>query len=397
MFYGWVIVASGCIIFLLAWGFQYSYGIFFTELCQDFGWTRTIISGGYSLFMLWHSILSLPAGWLNDKYGPRLTLALSIISLGAGYGLMSIINAPWHLYLFFGILVGTGNGFCFVPVTSTISRWFLKKRGMALGITLSGIGIGTLILAPFAQFLIFNFDWRNSYLIIAGIVIIIGLPLSQLMRLHPAETGLVSNSEMESEVDFRFKQAIKTKAFWFLFVIYAILILILQMVMVHLKALVVDIGIMPTIAATILGLIGGVSILGRIVIGSYSDKFGRKVFFFIGFLLIGIAMLLLMEAREAWQFYIFSALFGFGYGSCIPLFPAITADWFGTEFHGSIFGALAIAPGIGGAIGPLLGGYIFDLAGSYDIAIATGAALSFLAATSSSLIKPPKRYKEGSG
>jgi len=282
-----------------------------------------------------------------------------------------------------------------VPVTSTVSRWFLGKRGTALGITLAGIGIGTLILAPFAQLLIFNFDWRNSYLIIAGIVIIVGLPLSQLMRLQPAGTGLVSNSEMESEVDFRFKQAIKTKAFWFLFVMYGVLILVVQMVMVHLKALITDIGIMATIAATILGLIGGVSILGRIVMGSGSDKFGRKAFFFIGFLLIGVAMLWLMKASQAWHFYLFSALFGFGYGGCIPLFPAITADWFGTKFHGSIFGALLIAAGIGGAIGPLLGGYIFDLAGSYDIAIATGATLSFIAAACGLLIKVPERPLSG--
>ena len=404
MSYRWVIVAIGCIIFFLEWGIQYSYGIFLTELCSDFGWTRTIISGGFSTYMVWHSIMNVPAGWLNDKYGPRLTLTLSIIFLCAGCSLMSTVSAPWQLYLFFGILSGTGNGLCFVPVTSTISRWFVEKRGIALGIALAGIGMGTLVLVPFAQFLISNFEWRSSYLILAGILLIVGLPLSQLMRGQSSGIESVSGGETEmiredkhdtqSKVNFILKEAVTTKAFWFLFLMYAFLILVLQMVMVHLKALAVDIGITPVMAATFVGLVGGVSILGRIVMGGSSDKFGRKACFFVCFLLVGIAMLWLMEAQQVWQFYIFSAVFGFGYGGCIPLFPAITADWFGTRSHGKIFGTLSLAAGIGGAIGPLLGGHIFDLTGSYDIAIVTGITLAFIAAACSFLVKAPQKPKE---
>lgn len=102
---------------------------------------------------------------------------------------MSTINAPWQLYIFYGIVIGTGGGFGYVPVTSTVSHWFIKRRGMALGITVAGVGIGALALVPFVQFLIFKFDWRISYLIIAGILLVIGLPISRLMRLQPSEKG----------------------------------------------------------------------------------------------------------------------------------------------------------------------------------------------------------------
>lgn len=137
-----------------------------------------MVSGAYSLGFLWHSVIYLPAGRLNDRYGPRLALAISIIVLSAGYALMSIINAPWQLYIFYGIVVGTGMGFGLVPVVSTVSRWFVKRRGTALGLTVAGLGIGTLALVPFAQFLITKFDWRNSYLLIAGILLVIGLSIS---------------------------------------------------------------------------------------------------------------------------------------------------------------------------------------------------------------------------
>ncbi len=401
IFYGWVIVAAGFVILSLAWGFQYSYGVFLTELCRDLDWTRTMVSGAYALFMFWHSITYLLAGRLNDKYGPRLALAISIIALSAGYALMSIIKAPWELYMFYGVIIGTGNGFCFVPVTSTVSRWFTVRRGTALGITVAGIGIGTLALAPFAQFLISRFDWRTSYLVIAGILLVIGLPISRLMRLNPSEKGLLpdgvkeivegsKHNSLSFMIDFTPKQAIKTKAFWLLFVVCALLVFTVQLVMVHLKAYATDVDITPMVAATILGFVGGASVLGRIVMGSASDKIGRKASFLIACLLLAVMMLWLLKARQPWQFYLFSVIFGFGYGSWVPLFPAITADWFGTKYHGTIYGMIMLASGIGGAIGSVLGGYVSDTMGSYDIAIVIGAAMAFIAAACSFAFKAPE-------
>jgi len=404
IFYGWVIVAAGCLILFLEWGFQHSYGVFFTELCTDLDWTRTMVSGAYSLAFLWHSVIYLPAGRLNDRYGPRLTLAISIIALSAGYALMSVINAPWQLYIFYGIILGTGMGFGLVPVVSTVSHWFVARRGKVLGLTVAGIGIGTLALVPLAQFLIFKFDWRNSYLLIAGIFLVIGLPISRLMRLHPSEKGLLpyginemaegsKHNNLLSTVNFTFKQAIKTKAFWLLFTMYVFLSFVAQMVMVHLKAYAIDFGIAEMTAATALGLVGGTSIAGRIVIGSLSDRIGRKACFFVACLLMAVMMLWLIEARQPWQFYLFSAIFGFGQGSYVPLFPAVVGDWFGTKSHGTIYGAIMLATGIGGAIGPLLAGYVYDIKGSYDSAIIMGAVMLFIALGCSFAIKAPRRLK----
>ncbi|MBE9513859.1 MAG: MFS transporter [Chloroflexi bacterium] len=400
VFYGWIIVAAGCAILLVVWGFQYSYGVFFTELCDDLNWKRTTVSGAYSLFMVWHSVNYFFSGWLNDRYGPRLILAICIITLTGGYALMSAVTAPWQLYGVYGIVIGTGCGFAFLPVTSTVSRWFVKRRGMALGIAVAGIGMGTLALAPFAQFLITRFDWRTSYLLVAGILLIAGLPVSRLMRSDPLEKGLLpyglegrrEGGECGSSpcaFDFTLRQAIRTKAFWLLFAMFIFFNCAVQMVMVHFKAYATDLGITPMVAATFIGVIGIVSSAGRIIMGHVSDRVGRKACFFISYLLMSMMMMWLLEATQPWQFYFFSVTFGFFYGSCVPLFPAATADWFGTRSQGAILGTLLLAPGIGGAIGPLLAGRVFDSAGSYDVAIVAGAVVLLAGAVCSVLIKAP--------
>jgi len=402
IFYGWVIVAAGCTILVLEFGCQYSYGIFFTELCTDLGWTGTMVSGAYSLFMFTHGVTYFWAGSFNDRHGPRLTLMISIIAMSTGYALMSTISAPWQLYAFYGVMVGTGLSFGYMPVASSVARWFVKRRGTALGITVAGIGIGTLVLAPFAQFLIFRFDWRSAYLILAGLFFIIVFPVSRLMRRDPSEKGLRPYGAEEtpvgdkpgdnsplSLVDFTVRQATKTKSFWLLFVVYVLVLIPIQIVMVHLKAYAVHFGVAEMTAAIALGLVGGASIVGRIVMGRVSDRIGRKASFIIVFLLMAVMMLWLLEARQPWQFYLFSAIFGFGYGGFVPLVPAVVGDWFGMKFHGSILGILSLSVGIGGAIGPLLAGYVFDSTGSYDIAIIVGAVALFIAAGCSFVIKTP--------
>ena len=404
VFYGWIIVAAGCVILSLGAGSHYTFGVFLTELCDDLGWTRTTVSGAFSLYMVVHALTYSVAGRLNDRYGPRLMVVISIVAITVGFSLMSIINAPWQLYVFYGIFAGAGLSFSYVPIASTIPRWFTAKRGFALGITLAGAEIGTLVIPPLAQYLISHFGWRTSYLIIAGLIFVIALPISHLLRLNPSEKGLYpdgmkgtteskgNSNPISNTADFTFKQAIKTKTFWFLFAMYTALYFAIKMVMIHLKAYATDVGITPMLAATLIGLVGGGSIVGTIAIGSISDKIGRKACFFIGYLLMAVMMLWLLKASQAGQFYLFSVVFGFGYGGSFILFPAAIGDWFGTKFHGSTFGLLSLAA-LGGAIGPLLAGYIFDTRGNYELAIIVGAVALFIAMGLSLVIKAPETSK----
>jgi len=401
IFYGWVIVAAASIILALEWGCDEAYAIFLPELCQDLGWSRTMVSGAYTVGYLLATTLGVLSGRLNDRYGPRLMLMFSVVAASLGFALMSIIRAPWQLYIFYGVIANIGMGFAWVPAVSTTSRWFTKKRGMALGVTEAGAGVVILLMMPLTQFLIIKFGWRISYLILAGLIFVIGLPLSRLMRLDPSEKGLYpdgvkgiteneQNTNPKSDtVDFTLKQATKTRQFWLLFFIYVFSALPFG-IWVHLKAYMVDFGIAEMTAATVIGINSGTHAAGAIVISKLSDRIGRKVPLFISFLLIAVAMLWLVKARQPWEFYLFSIISGFSFGGFV-LFPAIIADHFGMKCHGSIFGMLEIGDGIGGAFAPLLAGYIFDTTGSYEPAIIMGAIALFVAMGLSLLIKAPQK------
>jgi len=234
----------------------------------------------------------------------------------------------------------------------------------------------------------------------------IGLPISRLMRLDPAEKGLLPDgvSAMSEErgsqdplvqLDFVLSQAMKTRAFWLLFVMFAAFNCAVQMLMVHLKAYVTGFGITPMLAATLIGLIGIGSAVGRVVMGHASDRIGRRKTFLVSYLVLAAMMMWLLKTREPWELYLFSGCFGFFYGSCVPLFPAITADWFGIRHVGAIFGAILLAPGLGGAVGSLLGGHVFDSTGSYSGAITIGAMALLLSAVCSLVIRAPRLSPPG--
>jgi OFA family oxalate/formate antiporter-like MFS transporter len=399
VFYGWIVVAAASVILALQWGFHESFGIFFTELYRDLVLTRTEVSGSYALFYVVSSTLGILTGRLNDKYGPRLMLMISVIVISIGCALMSVVNTLWQLYVVYGVIIAIGASFGWVPVIATVCHWFVKKRGMALGITKGATGIGMFIMPPFSQFLIIKLGWRISYLIIAGLICAIGLPASRFTRADPAEKGLypdnmkdtVKNTGNDKRVSnirgFTIKQALRTKQFWLLFALSAIFALPFG-IWVHLKAYMVGFGISEMTAANVIGLSGAAYVVGVLVINYLSDRIGRKKPLIISLLFMGLMMLWLLRAREPWEFYVFSIIIGFFWGG-LGLFSAIIADWFGLKFLGSIFGILDASWGIGAGISPILAGYIFDTTGSYQLSIIMGAVVIFITTGLALLLRHP--------
>ncbi|GAG09031.1 unnamed protein product, partial [marine sediment metagenome] len=144
-YYGYIVVAVAFIIIMLGYGTRYSFGIFFKPVLTEFEWPRAMVSGAFSLSMIFYGLLGIVMGGLNDKFGPRIVLTLSGILIGLGYFLMSLVSSVWQFYLFYGVIIGTGMGGYWVPTLSTVARWFTKRRGMFNGIVLTGTGLGTLI------------------------------------------------------------------------------------------------------------------------------------------------------------------------------------------------------------------------------------------------------------
>ena len=401
IFYGWIIVAGASGLVSLIWGCDGTYGIFLPELATDLGWTKTILSGAYSMGYIVANGLGIISGRANDKYGPRLVIMVSVAVTSLGFGLLYWMKEPWHLYFYYGLIASIGMGFLGVPALSTVSHWFVKKRGMALGITQAGIGLGAFVMPPLVQMLIIRFGWRVSYLIIAGVILAVGLPVSRLMRLDPAEEGLypdgagVEIAKAQDEVpvanseEFSFRQALRTPQLWLLFAIYVLASLRIG-VRVHLKAYMISFNIPEMTAATIIGVRSGARMVGTLIISKLSDRIGRRRPLVICFTVVAAMSVWLIFIREPWQFYAYSITSGlFGAGSVIM--TAMVADWFGMKANGSILGLLYTATGIGASTAPLFIGYLVDTRGNYQLAFTVLAIAALAPALLAFALKRPEK------
>ncbi len=396
LFYGWYIALSAFFVMFIVGGVTYSFGVFFQPLLDEFGWTRAMTSGAFSLYMILHGCFYVVTGRLTDKYGPRIVMTVCSIFLGAGYLLMSQITAIWQLYLYYGVMVGIGISGGWVPLISVVARWFVKKRGMVTGIVASGIGVGTVVMPPVARWLISAYDWRVSYMIIGGVAMVVTFIVAQFLRRDPYVMGLVpygadetSNNGLNTAYEgFSFHEAIRSRQFWTFCLALFGFGYCLQTFMVHIVLYATGFGIPAVSAATILAFIGGGSIAGRPLMGSTGDRIGNKLSFIISFTFVSGALLWLLFARELWMFYLFAIFFGFTYGGIIALMSPIVAELFGLRSHGVIFGVITLSVNIGGAVGPVLAGHMFDITGSYNLAIIICIAIIFAAWAMSLFLKP---------
>jgi len=393
-FYGWVVVIACLLINTIIQGTRYSFGVFFKSLESDFELTRTVTSGVFSVYMVIYSAIALLGGWALDRYGPRIIVFLMGVFVSLSLMLTSQTSSSWQLYITYSLLLAIGTGASYTVLMATASRWFEQKRGLALGITSAGVGLGTVIIAPFAAYLINGPGWRWAYIIIGLIAGVTTVLLSLLLRKDPGEMGLLpdgvkpdfSRTMVPEEntgtpiESFSLRQASGTGVFWLILTALLLFSLCLHLVMTHLVPHATDVGISDVRAALLLSIIGVSGILGRLVVGWVSDGIGRKVSVVVCALLQFGVVMWLVWAQDLWALYLFAAVYGFAYGGFDTATFALASDIFGQNSLGIIMGALAIGWGIGAAIGPAVGGFIFDVGGSYTVAFLIGA-LAMVAAT----------------
>ena len=184
-YYGYVIVGASFIVMCVAFGLYIVYGVFFNPLRTEFGWSRAVTSGAYSVSSVFSGVLGILMGKLTDKFGPRLVVLISGILLGLGYFLMSRINSQWQLYLFFGVIIGTGMSGLWIPPLSTVARWFDRSRSLMTGITISGLTVGQIIGPPVISRLIDKFDWRDTYVMLAVAVFVVVVFSALFLKSKP--------------------------------------------------------------------------------------------------------------------------------------------------------------------------------------------------------------------
>ncbi len=405
MFYGWIIVGACFVIISMNTGLMYSYGVFFKHLIADFGWSRGATSGVHSLFMVVHGGFAIAMGWLADKFGPARVMAACAFIGGLGLALTSQINSLWQFYLTYGIIFGVGESAGFTITMSTTARWFIKRRGLALGIVASGAGIGTMIMAPAAERLITAFGWSTAYLVLAVAAWAVMIPSALVLRRDPAEKGLRSYGsdeaviEMDSiaqrevnaaETGIALRAAVLYKPLWVLFAIFFTFNVCLQMVMIHLVNYATDIGIASLIAATFISIIGIGSFIGRLFMGTASDRIGASNALLICCIIMMVTLIFLIFAHEMWMFYLFAIIFGFAYGGEVPQMPVLVGRFFGMRAVAALVGVTVFGATIGGALGAWMGGQIFDVTQSYQLAFTIAAVTSFISIVLTLMLKKLK-------
>jgi MFS family permease len=397
-FYGYIVVLVGFFAIAIIQGTLNTFGVFFKPLLADFGWTRATTSGAFSLAMIFNGLLAIVMGRLTDRYGPRIVLTLCGFFLGSGYMLMSRITAIWQLYLFYGVIIGTGMGGSFVPLISIVVRWFVKRRSMMTGIVSAGIGAGTLIIPPMASRLITIYHWRTAYILLGITALILVVLAAQFLKRDPTQMGQVPYGQDELEAKtvgsgtqlFAPNEVIWGRQLLLACTMYLCVGFCHFGIMVHIVAHATEFNISATSAANILAIIGVLSIAGKVVMGIAADRIGNRPAIVIGFVLMALALFWLMAARVLWTLCVFAAVFGFAYGDCAALTSPMLAELFGISSHGLILGTASFAFSIGSAIGPLLFGYIFDISGSYQMAFLIGAAISIAGVILTSHLDPTR-------
>lgn len=385
-FYGYVIVVAALIIMMASFGTYFAYGVFFNPMLNELGWTRAMTSGAFSLSMLIQGLLGVVMGGLTDRLGSRVVMTVCGVFLGLGYLLMSQTSAVWQLYLFYGVIIGIGMSSVWVPLMSTVARWFAKRRTMMSGIVLTGTGIGTLIAPPWASWLISMYDWRTSFAIIGIIVLVVIVLAAQFLRRDPTQMGQVpfgksarEEQPVEAGTDgFSLKEAAFTRQFWIVLGMFLCFGISMFAIMVHIAPHAIELGFSASSAASILAAMGITVIVGRVALGSAADRIGDRKVFIIGFILMSASLLWLLPATQMWMFYLFAAVFGFAHGGMGASESPLIAELFGLRSHGLILGVTSLGFTSGGAVGPLLAGYIFDVTGSYQIAFLVCAALAII-------------------
>jgi len=405
LFYGWVIVVTFFIIGTAIWGIRFTFGVFFKSIESEFELTRAATSAIVSVQLVLGAVFTVFGGWAIDRYGPKVVVLLMGVFTGLSLVLTSQTNALWQLFFTYSLFLALGTNTIYVAVMSTLSRWFDKKRGMAMGFASSGSGLGPLIIAPSATYLIANFDWRTAYLVLGLAVWLVVIPLSWLLKRDPHEIGALPDGMIDQASEVRngadsaqeaylsLGEAYRTRSFWVVIFIFLLFGSSLLLVLTHLVPHVTDIGFSAVEAAAVLSMASGATLVGRVLLGIASDRLGRKAAAVSCFLLVAGAMLWLLWARELWMFYLFALVFGLGWGGAGPTIAALVSDAFGLGRIGAILGLLDAGFSTGAAIGPVIGGFIFDVTQSYFAAFLSGVVALLVATLLVMLIKRETQIK----
>src|SRR5438270_3371750 len=399
-FYGWVIVAVTFVTMAIGVNARTSFSLLFPPIIEEFGWERGITAGAFSFGFLVSGVLSPLIGRMMDRFGPRAVMELGVILMASGMLLAPLTTQPWHLYLTIGVLVG-GGSVClgYSGQSLFLPNWFVRRRGLAIGIAFAGVGIGSIIMLPWVQLMIERTGWRTACTAMGILVLVALAPINLLLRKRPQDMALEPDGDVAPSassrpvsnivdpawagVDWTLARAMRTAPFWWIALGYFCGLYIWYAVQVHQTKYLLDIGFSANVAVWALGVVSLLGIPGQIWLGHLSDRIGREWIWAMscgGFAICFAALIALKYAPVLPLVYLMILTQGaLGYG-LTSIMGAVVLEIFQGKQYGSIFGTIMLAALAGGAAGPWATGLLYDLSGSYTSAFAIGIAVRTLSA-----------------
>jgi MFS family permease len=394
IFYGWWIVLACFIIGLYTGGIIfYGFTAFIDPLVREFGWSYTEVSFALSLRGIEMSFLSPLVGFLVDRYGPRRLVFWGVITIGLGFFMMSFTQSLWMFYVSFVLIAFGGGGCTAVVFMRVVTSWFHRKVGLALGVMSSGFGASGLIV-PLIVYLIDAFGWRTAVILLGAGTLIVGIPLAFVIRDTPEACGLhpdgrkkdtpvagSSGKKDEEAADFRFRDALRHRAFLSLAVSEFLRMMAVAALVTHIMPYLNLLHIPRTTAGLITGAIAVLSIFGRFGLGWMADLFDKRIIMVAAFSLLSLGFFFFCYVEIPWVMIVFLIVFPVGFGGTVVLRGAILREYFGRQAFGRLLGIVMGAAAAGGMIGPTLAGFIFDTTGSYHytwVSLGIASSLSVL-------------------
>lgn len=397
LFYGWYIVAAAFIILFFNAGARYAFGVMFKPMTEEFGWSRGSVSLVFFVNMVVFALALIITGRLYDRYGPKWVIVVSTLFISAGFALTSTIQSIGQFFFSYGVLAAIGVAGTAVPLIATItSKWFEKRRGLAISLALSGNSLGHFALIPLFSFFTFSYGWRALYLSIGIIMLIVNILLAFfVIRGDPHHLGLkpfgetgnrAGNGAMKGTPlspkdgqDFGLKKAMRTRSYWLFVVTMFICGGGDYFATTHLIPLATDYGVSSQTAGNMLGWYGLMSLAGVLVAGPAADRFGNKTPIVLTFVLRFFLYLLVLQYKTLPSLYLFALLFGFSHLVTAPLTPMLIGKLYGVQSIGLLTGFVNTVHFLGGGFWAYVAGVIFDETGSYQLAFLLLAVMAAVA------------------
>lgn len=395
--YGWVIIAAGMAMSCIGMGAMMSLGVFLQPIVQDTGWSRTAVSTAALLNFLGMGVGSFVWGALSDRFGARIIVIAGGMMLGLGLTLAGRTDSVLAFQIVYGGTVGLSVGSLYVPMTALAVRWFDRNRSLAAALVSIGMGMGTMVMAPLAGWLVSQGDWRSAMMTMGAIAWAVILPSALLLREPPAPTTAAAATNVAEAPDIPLSRALVSPQCLAISLAFFACCAAHSGPIFHMVSHVANCGVPEMAAASVFGMAGLGGLFGRIAFGLIADRIGARPTLIAGLTLQGTSILLWLADGGLAGFYATALVFGFAYGGVMPLYAILVRESFPGRIMGGVFGVVVMVSFFGMAVGPWLGGFVFDTFGNYAWLHLVSAAFGLAAAGIACAVRPNGGRSGGGG